>query len=129
MRATDRRVSIANEVSGRAYSAVGKSIQVLPFLDKVLSIIRYIKLMALEQAYERRILEARDAELRLLRKGAILRILTNSLSTLGPAFALVAAFTSFTRIEHRLLTPSTAFSSIIIMNQIRHAINVRSKLS
>lgn len=91
---------------------------------EVLSSIRFIKFMAFEPAYEKRVLVAREVELKALRKNQNIGILINTLGVVGPALSLLVSFGCYTLLAGRTLLPSSAFSAALIMEQIRNCLDV-----
>ena len=103
MAARDRRVSLMSEV---------------------LSSIRYIKFMAYERAFEQRILRAREEEIRQQRNNYLLEVAFNFIWGASPIACVLVSFLVFTKAMHRDLTPSIAFTSLAVFNELRYAINV-----
>jgi hypothetical protein len=103
MQATDARLSITNEM---------------------LQSIRFIKFMAFEKVCEDRILAARENELAALRRVLNDKVCIDTMGVAGPMLSLFIAFAVYTKIEQRVLTASIAFSSILVMEQLRFALAV-----
>lgn len=103
MSARDKRVSLMNEV---------------------LSSIRYIKFMAYERPFEQRILKARDEELKQQRKIYMLEVAFNFIWGASPVACVLVAFFVYTKVMKQDLTPSIAFTSLAVFNELRYAINV-----
>ena len=103
MAARDRRVSLMSEV---------------------LSSIRYIKFMAYEKPFEQRILRAREEEIRQQRFNYLLEVAFNFIWNTSPIACVLVSFFVFTKVMHRDLTPSIAFTSLAVFNELRFAINV-----
>lgn len=103
MSARDRRVSLMSEV---------------------LSSIRYIKFMAYEKVFEKRILEARAEELRQQRKNYFLEVAFNFIWGASPIACVLVSFFVYVKIMGQPLTPSTAFTSLAVFHELEYAINV-----
>ena len=102
-KATDRRIAVTKEV---------------------LSSIRFIKFMAFEPAYEKRVLQAREIELKALRKNQNIGILMNTIGVVGPALSLLVSFACYTLIAGKTLLPSSAFAAALLIEQIRMCLDV-----
>ncbi|KAJ3033391.1 hypothetical protein HDV00_006388 [Rhizophlyctis rosea] len=98
MESTDKRVTIMNEV---------------------LNGIRIIKYLAWEPQFLDRILKARDAELRNLVSYYLTECVNNVLWSCSPLFVAFVTFTTFTLISGRPLTPTTAFTGLLLLNALR----------
>lgn len=103
MSARDRRVSLMSEV---------------------LSSIRYIKFMAYEKVFEKRILEAREEELRQQKKNYFLEVAFNFIWGASPIACVLVSFFVYVKIMGQPLTPSTAFTSLAVFHELEYAINV-----
>ncbi|CAD6588427.1 MAG: hypothetical protein CYPHOPRED_004384 [Cyphobasidiales sp. Tagirdzhanova-0007] len=93
-------------------------------MSEVLSSIRYIKFMAYERAFEQRILRAREEEIRQQRNNYLLHVAFNFVWGASPVACVLVSFLVFTKGMHRDLTPSVAFTSLAIFNELRYATNV-----
>jgi ABC-type bacteriocin/lantibiotic exporter with double-glycine peptidase domain len=107
MQATDVRVQLTNEV---------------------LTNIKHVKSMAYEDAYTKKIMRAREQELEAMRRNQICKALMMTISVIGPAFTLFAALAWYTKIQRQVLTPSVAFSSVLVAEMLRRSIRVRLML-
>ncbi|KAG2204776.1 hypothetical protein INT47_004051 [Mucor saturninus] len=102
MEARDRRVSLMNEL---------------------LQGIRQIKFFAWELSWEKRVLEARNEEIRHLKKTYISEVLFNFLWQGTPLLVTIVSFYSFTKIQGQQLTAPIAFTAITIFTELRSALN------
>lgn len=105
MATRDRRVSLMNEV---------------------LSSIRYIKFMAYERPFEKRILKVREEELEQQRKNYFLEVAFNFIWGASPIACVLVSFFVYVKIMGKPLTPSIAFTSLAVFNELEYAINVSS---
>ncbi|KAL8277515.1 hypothetical protein RQP46_010070 [Phenoliferia psychrophenolica] len=103
MGARDKRVSLMNEV---------------------LQSVRMIKYMAIEKPFEDRIMESRAEELRHLRRNFMLEVSFNAIWSASPILCVLVSFYVYTQVMGRELTPSTAFASLAVWNELRFALNV-----
>ncbi|GAA5830682.1 hypothetical protein JCM3770_005698, partial [Rhodotorula araucariae] len=105
MSTRDRRVSLMNEVLGS---------------------IRFIKFMAFEHPFETRILDARDDEIRELRRNFVLEIIFQGIYNISPILCVLVSFWAYTSplLMGQELTPSTAFTALSVWNELRFALNV-----
>ncbi|GAA5817685.1 hypothetical protein MFLAVUS_011236 [Mucor flavus] len=102
MEARDRRVSLMNEV---------------------LQGIRQIKFFAWEPNWEKRVLEARNEELKHLKKTYVSEVLFNFLWQGTPLLVTIVSFYSFTKIQGNQLTAPIAFTAITVFTELRSALN------
>lgn len=103
MTARDRRVSLMSEV---------------------LSSIRYIKFMAYENIFEKRILEAREEELKQQRSIYFLEVAFNFIWGASPIACVLVSFFVYVKVMGQPLTPSIAFTSLAVFHELEYAINV-----
>lgn len=103
MSARDRRVSLMSEV---------------------LSSIRYIKFMAYENVFEKRILRAREEELKQQRTNYVLEVAFNFIWGASPIACVLVSFFVYVKIMGQPLTPSIAFTSLAVFHELEYAINV-----
>ncbi|KAL7326011.1 hypothetical protein PS15p_208405 [Mucor circinelloides] len=102
MEARDKRVSLMNEV---------------------LQGIRQIKFFAWESNWEKRVLEARDVEIKHLRTTFLSEVLFNFLWQGTPLLVTIVTFFTFTKIQGQELTAPIAFTAITVFTELRSALN------
>ncbi|PAV65009.1 hypothetical protein WR25_08336 isoform B [Diploscapter pachys] len=89
-------------------------------VNEVLNGIKVIKLYAWEPPMESVITELREQELRLIRKAAFLRTLSDMLNSASPFLVALSTFSTFILIDPKnVLTPEIAFVSLTLFNQLR----------
>ncbi|KAI1319615.1 hypothetical protein EDD11_003608 [Mortierella claussenii] len=93
-------------------------------MSELLQGIRMIKFFTWETNIQRKIMEVRDQELRRFVRLYIVSTLFNLLWFGSPILVTVMAFTSFTKLEHKELTPPIAFSSMAIFILLRNPLNI-----
>ncbi|CAG8845518.1 20543_t:CDS:2, partial [Racocetra persica] len=103
MNARDRRVGLMNEV---------------------LQGIRMIKFFTWEKNWENRILESRKIELKQLRNNFIYLSIFDLLWSASPILVTILSFFFYTKIQGNELTAAVAFTSIVVFNELRFALNV-----
>ncbi|KAF0405290.1 P-loop containing nucleoside triphosphate hydrolase protein [Gigaspora margarita] len=103
MNARDRRVGLMNEV---------------------LQGIRMIKFFSWEKNWEEKVLKARNIELKQLRNNFIYMTIFDFLWTASPILVTIFSFFFFTKIQGNELTAAVAFTSIVIFNELRFALNI-----
>ncbi|RKP23043.1 ABC transporter type 1, transmembrane domain-containing protein, partial [Syncephalis pseudoplumigaleata] len=100
--------------------------QLLSASDKRLSImnetIRVIKLFAWEPQFSDRIMEAREAELRVLWQRMLMFIAFMSISMGGPVLIMSVTLGAYTAVLDRALTASVAFTTVALFNSLRRAV-------
>ncbi|CAD6893903.1 unnamed protein product [Tilletia controversa] len=84
--------------------------------------IRMIKFSSWERRVTERIMKARRAELKQQRSQYLLDACSEFLFFLSPMLVIVTAFTCYTVVFHQKLTPSTAFTSLSVLQELRWAI-------
>ncbi|KAI8149056.1 P-loop containing nucleoside triphosphate hydrolase protein [Fennellomyces sp. T-0311] len=102
MEARDKRVSLMNEV---------------------LQGIRQIKFFASERDWEKRIMASRMVELALLRTAYMSEALFMLIWQGSPLLVTVVSFWSYTVLQGNELTAPIAFTSVIVFNELRFALN------
>ncbi|KAF8324040.1 ATP-binding cassette transporter [Clavulina sp. PMI_390] len=102
MKARDERVSLTNEVLGG---------------------IRMLKFMAWERNFEARVLKIRNKELKYQKRNYIIEVCFNAVWEASPILVTVVAFWHFTVIRHQYLSPSIAFTSLGVFNELKFALN------
>ncbi|KAF7325781.1 Multidrug resistance-associated ABC transporter protein [Mycena kentingensis (nom. inval.)] len=102
MKARDERVALMNEILGA---------------------IRMLKFMAWERSFEKRVLKIRAKELKYQKLNYTIEVLWNAIWNGSPLVTTVVALGHFSVIRGLTLTPSTAFTSIIIFNEMKFALN------
>ncbi|KAI8969939.1 hypothetical protein BDF20DRAFT_915834 [Mycotypha africana] len=102
MEARDKRVSLMNEV---------------------LQGIRQIKFFAWEAEWEKRVLKARDEEMKHLRTTFQTEVLFNFLWQGTPLLVTIVSFFAFTKLQGQVLTAPIAFTAITVFTELRSALN------
>ncbi|KAI8646442.1 P-loop containing nucleoside triphosphate hydrolase protein [Parasitella parasitica] len=102
MEARDKRVSLMNEV---------------------LQGIRQIKFFAWELNWEKRVMEARDVEIKHLQTTFLSEVLFNLLWQGTPLLVTIVTFFTFTKIQGQELTAPIAFTAITVFTELRSALN------
>ncbi|GAA6061872.1 hypothetical protein JCM10212_000513 [Sporobolomyces blumeae] len=95
-------------------------------MQEVLASIRMLKYMAIEKPFEERIVKARDAELAQLRWNFVLEVSFQAIWSISPILCVLVSFWAYTSplLMDRALTPSVAFASLAVWNELRFALNV-----
>ncbi|KAJ7155701.1 multidrug resistance-associated ABC transporter [Mycena filopes] len=107
MKSRDERVALMNEVLGG---------------------IRMLKFMAWERSFEARIMKIRAVELRYQRLTFIIATLLEGLWDMAPILVALVAFYHFAVIRGERLTPSIAFTSILVFNELKFALGALPEL-
>ncbi|KAF8888549.1 multidrug resistance-associated ABC transporter [Infundibulicybe gibba] len=102
MKARDERVSLMNELLGG---------------------IRMLKFMAWERSFEAKVLRIRGKELKYQRLNYIIETLWTCIWHASPIFVTVVSFWHFTVVRNQVLTPSIAFTSIIVFTEMKFALS------
>ncbi|KAI9304779.1 P-loop containing nucleoside triphosphate hydrolase protein [Cunninghamella echinulata] len=88
-------------------------------MNEVLRGIRQIKFFAWENQWKERILKIREQELGYLYKLCMCNFAINAIWSGLPLLVIIAAFSSFTLLEGKELTPPIAFTSMYLYTQLR----------
>ncbi|KAG8959224.1 hypothetical protein FRC03_008275 [Tulasnella sp. 419] len=102
MKTRDERVSLMNEILGG---------------------MRMLKFMAWERSYEARVLRVRDKELHYQRRNFFIETFFNTVWAASPVLVTVVAFWHYAVIRGIPLTPSVAFTSLSVFNELKFALN------
>ncbi|KAJ7240591.1 multidrug resistance-associated ABC transporter [Mycena rebaudengoi] len=102
MKARDERVALMNEILGG---------------------IRMLKFMAWERSFEARVIKVRDKELKYQKLNYTIEVLWNGIWNGSPIIVTLVAFWHYAVVRNIILTPSTAFTSIIVFNEMKFALN------
>ncbi|KAJ7271635.1 multidrug resistance-associated ABC transporter [Mycena rebaudengoi] len=102
MKSRDERVALMNEILGG---------------------IRMLKFMAWERSFESRVMKIRGAELKYQRLNYTIEALLTGLWNATPILVTVVAFYHFAVIRGEPVTPSIAFTSIIVFNELKFALS------
>ncbi|KAF9940341.1 hypothetical protein BGZ65_007307 [Modicella reniformis] len=93
-------------------------------MSELLQGIRMIKFFTWENNIRKKIMEVRDQELRRFIRLYIINTFFTLLWFGSPILVTVASFTSYTKWEHKELTPSVAFTSMAIFILLRVPLNI-----
>ncbi|KAH7925080.1 hypothetical protein BV22DRAFT_1195420 [Leucogyrophana mollusca] len=102
MKARDERVALMNEILGA---------------------IRMLKFMAWERSFEKKVLKVREKELKYQKLNYMIEVLFNALWDGSPILVTIVSFWHFAIIRNQTLTPSIAFTSILVFNEMKFALN------
>ncbi|KAI6040937.1 P-loop containing nucleoside triphosphate hydrolase protein [Pisolithus marmoratus] len=92
-------------------------------MNEILGAIRMLKFMAWERSFERKVLAVRDKELRYQKLSYMIEVLFNAIWDGSPIFVTIVAFWHFSVVRGQTLTPSIAFTSILVFNEMKFALN------
>ncbi|KAG0704981.1 multidrug resistance-associated ABC transporter [Suillus ampliporus] len=102
MKARDERVSLMNEILGG---------------------IRMLKFMAWERSFEKRVLKIRSRELKYQKLNYRIEVLFSAIWEASPLIVTLVSFWHFAVWRQQTLTPSIAFTSMLVFNEMRFAMN------
>ncbi|KAF8205439.1 multidrug resistance-associated ABC transporter [Mycena galopus ATCC 62051] len=102
MKARDERVALMNEILGG---------------------IRMLKFMAWERSFEKRVIKVREKELRYQKLNYTIEVLWNAIWNGSPMLVTLVSFWHYAVVRKEILTPSVAFTSIIVFNEMKFALN------
>ncbi|KAI0717016.1 multidrug resistance-associated ABC transporter [Earliella scabrosa] len=102
MKARDERVSLMNEILGG---------------------IRMLKFMAWERSFEARVHKIRERELKYQKLNYTIEVLWNAIWNGSPILVTLVSFWHYAVVRKQVLTPSIAFTSISVFNEMKFALN------
>ncbi|KAG2142476.1 multidrug resistance-associated ABC transporter [Suillus clintonianus] len=102
MKARDERVSLMNEILGG---------------------IRMLKFMAWERSFEKRVLKIRERELKYQKLNYRIEVVFAAIWEASPLIVTLVSFWHFAVWRQQTLTPSIAFTSMLVFNEMRFAMN------
>ncbi|KAG2156756.1 multidrug resistance-associated ABC transporter [Suillus bovinus] len=102
MKARDERVSLMNEILGG---------------------IRMLKFMAWERSFEKRVMKIREKELKYQKLNYRIEVVFTALWEASPLIVTLVSFWHFAVWRQQALTPSIAFTSMMVFNEMRFAMN------
>ncbi|KAI0760574.1 multidrug resistance-associated ABC transporter [Fomes fomentarius] len=102
MKARDERVSLMNEILGG---------------------IRMLKFMAWERSFEARVLKIRKRELKYQKLNYMIEVILNLIWSGSPILVTLVSFWHYAVVRKQVLTPSIAFTSISVFNEMKFALN------
>ncbi|KAJ7512873.1 multidrug resistance-associated ABC transporter [Mycena galericulata] len=102
MKARDERVALMNEILGG---------------------IRMLKFMSWERSFEARVGKVREKELKFQKLNYTVEVLWTALWNGSPMIVTLVAFWHYAVVRKEILTPSIAFTSIIVFNEMKFSLN------
>lgn len=102
MKARDERVALMNELLGG---------------------MRMLKFMAWERSFEARVMKIRGKELMYQKRNYLIETMFNAIWNSTPVLVTLVSFFHFAVIRKQALTPSIAFTSLTVFNEMRFALN------
>ncbi|KAJ3746747.1 multidrug resistance-associated ABC transporter [Lentinula detonsa] len=102
MKARDERIALMNEILGG---------------------IRMLKFMAWERSFEARVMKIREKELKYQRLNYIIETCFNAIWNASPILVTLVSFWHFTVVRGEDLTPSIAFTAIMVFSELKFALN------
>ncbi|KAF9095081.1 hypothetical protein BGX29_009172 [Mortierella sp. GBA35] len=121
--------SPAHHFAAKKYSKIQESLMEtrdrrVGLMSELLQGIRMIKFFAWERKIQKKIMEVRDQELRRYVRLYILNTFFTLLWFTSPILVTVMSFTSYTKLEHKYLSSSVAFTSMAIFIILRGPLNM-----
>nr|XP_019043546.1 ATP-binding cassette transporter [Kwoniella bestiolae CBS 10118]OCF22476.1 ATP-binding cassette transporter [Kwoniella bestiolae CBS 10118] len=92
-------------------------------MNEILQGIRMLKFMAWERSFESRIKTIRKNELSWQARNYQIEVAFNCIWALTPVLVTVVSFLHYTLVRGKVLTPSTAFTSVAVFAELRYALN------
>ncbi|KAF5371584.1 hypothetical protein D9758_003437 [Tetrapyrgos nigripes] len=95
----------------------------ISLMNEILGAIRMLKFMAWERSFEARVLKIRTNELKYQKLNYTIETLWNAIWNGSPILVTLVAFWHYTVIRGEVLTPAVAFTSIMVFNELKFALN------
>ncbi|ESK87928.1 atp-binding cassette transporter [Moniliophthora roreri MCA 2997] len=95
----------------------------IALMNEILGAIRMLKFMAWERSFESRVLKIRARELKYQKLNYTIETCWNGIWNATPILVALVSFFHFTVIRGEELTPSIAFTSIAVFNELKFALN------
>ncbi|KAK7044499.1 multidrug resistance-associated ABC transporter protein [Favolaschia claudopus] len=95
-------------------------------MNETLGAIRMLKFMAWERSFEKRVIKIRDKELKYQKLNYTIEVLWNAIWEGSPMLVTLVSFWHYAVVRKEVLTPSTAFTSIMgkaVFNEMKFALN------
>ncbi|KAH8829370.1 multidrug resistance-associated ABC transporter [Flagelloscypha sp. PMI_526] len=92
-------------------------------MNEILGAIRMLKFMAWERSFEKRVLKIRDEELKYQKLNYNIEIMFNFVWATTPIMVTLVSFWHYTVVRGITLTPSVAFTSILVFTELKFALN------
>ncbi|EIW83220.1 multidrug resistance-associated ABC transporter [Coniophora puteana RWD-64-598 SS2] len=108
MKARDERVSLMNEILGA---------------------IRMLKFMAWERSFEKKVLKVREKELKAQKTSYMIGVLFEAVWDGSPIVVTLVSFWHFAFVRQQTLTPSIAFTSILVFQEMKFALHTLPELA
>ncbi|KAF9479792.1 multidrug resistance-associated ABC transporter [Pholiota conissans] len=116
-----------NRYSGRVVMGAQENLmktrdERISLTNEILDGIRMLKFMGWERNFENRVHALRDRELKWQRISFSIEVLWNALWNGIPIFVTLASFWHFAVVRNQPLTPSIAFTTILVFAEMRYAL-------
>ncbi|KAH8810334.1 multidrug resistance-associated ABC transporter [Flagelloscypha sp. PMI_526] len=110
-------------VLGAQDNLMKKRDQRVALMNEILGAIRMLKFMAWERSFENRVLKIRDEELKYQKLNYNIETMFNFVSATTPIMVTLVSLWHYTVVRGITLTPSVAFTSILVFNELEFALN------
>ncbi|KZT70050.1 P-loop containing nucleoside triphosphate hydrolase protein [Daedalea quercina L-15889] len=91
--------------------------------ERILGGIRMLKFMAWERSFEARVMKVRAKELKYQKLNYHIEVIFNAIWGASPIVVALVSFWHFAVVRGQVLTPSIAFTSISVFNELKFALN------
>ncbi|KAG2008561.1 ATP-binding cassette transporter [Coprinopsis cinerea AmutBmut pab1-1] len=117
-----------NHAAGKIFVGVQENLmkardERVALMNEILGAIRMLKFMAWERSFEKRVLAIREKELKYQKRHYRIETLWNAIWNGSPILVTLVAFWHFAIVRQQPLTPSIAFTSIIVFSEMKFALN------
>ncbi|KAG2008576.1 ATP-binding cassette transporter [Coprinopsis cinerea AmutBmut pab1-1] len=117
-----------NHIAGKTFVGVREKLtnardERVTLTNEILGAIRTLKFMAWERHFEKRVLSIRERELMYQKQHFWIETFWNAVWSGSPLLVTLVAFWHFAVVRQQPLTPSIAFTSIIVFSDMKYALN------
>ncbi|KAF9548180.1 multidrug resistance-associated ABC transporter [Agrocybe pediades] len=92
-------------------------------MNEILGGMRMLKFMAWERSFEKRVIAIRDKELKYQKLNYTIETLWNAIWNGSPILVTLVSFWHFAIVRQQPLTPSIAFTSILVFSEMKFALS------
>ncbi|KAH6911449.1 ATP-binding cassette transporter, partial [Coprinopsis sp. MPI-PUGE-AT-0042] len=94
----------------------------MALMNEILGAIRMLKFMAWERSFEKKVMKIREKELKYQGRRYRMEVFWNFIFSGSPILVTLVAFWHYTIIRQQPLTPSVAFTSLIVLADLKYAL-------
>ncbi|KAF8178248.1 multidrug resistance-associated ABC transporter [Pholiota molesta] len=117
------KVVVGNSITGAQENLMKARDERVSLMNEILGGIRMIKFMGWERSFEKRVLAIRTKELKYQKLNYTIETLWNAIWNGSPILVTLVSFWHFAIYRGEALTPSIAFTSILVFSEMKFALS------